>query len=192
MNNKKGNSLVDLSVFRNRVEKVTQNANQNEIEEVIGIRYGELSNVYNGHAALTIDLLIRLSNAYHCSVDYLLGRDDIANRNSDELTAYDFIYTMAVAQDMGAIEMDEFSWDRYERPGEIFEIPNGVFKMDTVVIKIVNSKLNENLKLLRSLLSIGNDTEELRGEILSMWLNRLKEKRISISGSDMVPLKKGD
>ena len=184
MRAKKGNEKVDLIEFRNRVEKVTNNAKQNDIEEMCGFKYGELSKIYGGHASLTIDHLIKLSNAYYCSIDYLLGRDDTANRDREEMTAYDLVYALAVAEGIGAVNIKTFeSWDYHAPNFKGGEVP----QINSVVIRVTNSMLNDNLRALKGLMGIKADTEELGGEMLSMWLTRLKEKRLSIKGADMLP-----
>ena len=69
----KGNNLVNLKEFREKLEKISKNAPQSEVEEKTGMPIGKLTRIYNGYDALTVDHLISIAQAYNCSVDTLLG-----------------------------------------------------------------------------------------------------------------------
>lgn len=177
---KKGNEKVDLLKFRNRVEKVTNNAKQNDIEEMCGFKYGELSKIYGGHAALTIDHLIKLSDAYHCGVDYLLGRDDMSSNSFTEFSAYNFINTIALARYYGVVQLS-FENSTFTVPGsfECVDIPVNV-------IRITNSKMNDYLTLYVNLVKAASNTGDLGKKVLEVWMDGIKEENPNIQGSDLI------
>lgn len=84
---KKGNELVDLKIFRDNVEKISRNATQNAIEEKCGLPMGKLTRLYNGYDPLHVDDLIKISHAYNCSIDFLIGGGSQLKTNRKNLTA---------------------------------------------------------------------------------------------------------
>ena len=161
---KRGNSLVDLELFRERMEELTDHAKQKEIEEKADIKPGGLSRLYYGEDAITIDHLIKISKAYNCSIDYLLGRDSIDLKH--DISVKDIIETIHALCEMGSVIMT----DQYHYVLDSIEV-------DTVAICVRNRNLNAVLKQycsLRKALDVLDS--ELKQQVYESWLNSQLKK----------------
>ena len=69
---KAGNDTVNLTDFRKRLADVSKGDFQKNIEMNAGLAPNELSRIFSGQKALSVDHLVKLANAYNCSIDYLL------------------------------------------------------------------------------------------------------------------------
>lgn len=177
---KRGNSLVDLDLFRERMEELTNHAKQKEIEEKADIKQGGLSRLYYGEDTITVDHLIKISKAYNCSIDYLLGRDEIEKKK--DVSVKDIIEMVHALCEMDSIEMiDEYEW------------PNTNDTYKSVGLYVKNSKLNTVLVsycALRKALNVVYP--ELKKQMYNIWLeSELRMingyKEYSVNGATINP-----
>ena len=81
---------IDLKKIGNeiKVRRVKQGIQQTALAEMLDITQTHLSNIENGAKPCSIDLLIRLSEIYGVSLDYLvLGRDVDGRATKERLRA---------------------------------------------------------------------------------------------------------
>ena len=69
--------------MKNRVKDLREDYDltQQQVAEAIGITQRKYSYIETGIQPLTADILVKLSNFYHVSIDYLLAPTDNPRRN---------------------------------------------------------------------------------------------------------------
>ena len=69
--------------MKNRVKDLREDYDltQQQVAEAIGMTQRKYSYIETGSQPLTADVLIKLSNLYHVSIDYLLAQTDNPRRN---------------------------------------------------------------------------------------------------------------
>ena len=69
--------------MKNRVKDLREDYDltQQQVAEAIGITQRKYSYIETGSQPLTADILIKLANLYHVSIDYLLAQTDNPRRN---------------------------------------------------------------------------------------------------------------
>ena len=69
--------------MKNRVKDLREDYDltQQQVAEAIGITQRKYSYIETGIQPLTADILVKLSNFYHVSIDYLLAQSDNPRRN---------------------------------------------------------------------------------------------------------------
>lgn len=74
--------------FGNRLKELRQeiNCTQGDLSKKLNVHKGTISNWENGHRFPDEEVLVKLSDLFGCSLDYLLGR-------TDEKTMFKDIYT---------------------------------------------------------------------------------------------------
>jgi len=61
---------------RVRVLREAQNLSQKTLGEVIGVTYGQISDIERGRRFTTIQNMVALADYFKVSLDYLVGRSD--------------------------------------------------------------------------------------------------------------------
>lgn len=69
--------------MKNRVKDLREDYDltQQQVAEAIGITQRKYSYIETGIQPLTADVLVKLANFYHVSIDYLLAQTDNPRRN---------------------------------------------------------------------------------------------------------------
>lgn len=69
--------------MKNRVKDLREDYDltQQQVAEAVGITQRKYSYIETGSQPLTADILVKLSNFYHVSIDYLLAQTDNPRRN---------------------------------------------------------------------------------------------------------------
>ena len=171
---KRGNELVDLRVFRERLEKVTERATQSSIEEKAGIKTGGLSRIYSGVDALTVDHLIKLSNACDCSIDYLLGHDAKVMNDNKRITAPFVVDLLDTLSDMDYIKFDMMEWEDYS----CFHMTTMKVRTNAVLIRnaSLNTLINNYVSLKKALVMVPSDLEN---DMYKLWKDSLKDYKFT-------------
>lgn len=76
-----------MNCFSERLKKLRESSNltQLQLAEILNIGRASISNYELGIRMPDIDVLLKIANYFGVSTDYLTGRSDIKNSNSEEL-----------------------------------------------------------------------------------------------------------
>lgn len=178
---KRGNDLVDMHDFRRRLEEVTGHKAHSIVEEEADLPDNTLSKIYRGDIALTVDHLLRISNKYKCSIDYLLGNDVPKGSRENDINVADFVDMIHALHNMGSVKLlPKSNWTASVDFGDHSE----TVKVSSSAILIANANLEsimqDYIKLKKGLDVIDGSLHE---EVYSSFLNTRRKSNVSIKGA---------
>lgn len=80
--------------------RLERGLNQKSLGDAVGVSKQSVSNWENGNIMPSVDILIRLSDFFGVSTDYLLGRTDGRTLNVEGLTDVEMTHLQLIADDL--------------------------------------------------------------------------------------------
>ena len=80
-----------------------QNLTQVQLADKLGVSKQTVSNWENGNIPPSIDMLLVLTNYFHCTADFLLGLDELRTLNVDGLSVEQISHLQSLVQDLKKI-----------------------------------------------------------------------------------------
>jgi len=106
--------MIDWSNFQNKLQKRGRRA---ELSRQTGISTGNIRDWFNPDkpAQPSAEALVKISKAFDCSVDYLLGLTDVEKINSEPTTIYRFpVFRQEAAAGVGRLDVsDGYSMENF-------------------------------------------------------------------------------
>lgn len=171
--------LFSAKTFNDRLLTATHSAENIEIEEKTGINNKTLSGYRNGRARPNVDTLLKISRAYNCSIDYLLGNDitvspePTSRQICESLMRIDETIDLHICPQDNSVHFSVYLDDEYTpfKDGDSDAQQRDAQRADVMRF------FKDYSKLKSSAADAGIDGE-LWGQIIETLLNRMSKKEV--------------